>query len=122
VLSTVEEIDMAGWLVPALKAVLPHVGTIITAAAPVFTRRSADPDAAPTTLVQQQIAELQAAAAQNDAHVRELAEQLQTALSALERSAALAERRLSRTTWIASAAVAAAAVALATALFALAGG
>jgi len=112
---------MAGWLVPALKAVLPHVGTIISAAAPVFTRRAGDPSGTPASLMQQQIAELQAAAAQNDAHVRELAEQLQTALSALERSAALAERRLARVTWIASAAAVMGAAALVAALFSLAG-
>ncbi len=112
---------MAGWLVPALKAVLPHVGTIITAATPVFTRRTGDPATAPTALMQQQIAELQAAAAQNDAHVRELAEQLQTTVSALEKSAALAERRLKRATMIASLAIAAAATAMAAALIGLAG-
>ncbi len=112
---------MAGWLVPALKAVLPHVGTIITAATPVFTRRTAGADPTPGALMQQQIAELQAAAAQNDAHVRELAEQLQTTVTALERSAALAERRLKRATTIASLAMAAAVAALAAALFGLAG-
>jgi hypothetical protein len=31
---------MAGWLIPALKAVLLHVGTIISAAKPVFTKKS----------------------------------------------------------------------------------
>lgn len=113
---------MPGWLVPALKAVLPHVGTIISAAAPAFTRRTGDPSATPTSLMQQQIAELQTAAAQNDAHVRELAEQLQATLSALERSAALAEQRLVRATWVASAAGVVAVAALAAALFALAGG
>ena len=33
---------MPAWLLPALKAVLPHIGTIISAAAPVFTRKNAD--------------------------------------------------------------------------------
>jgi hypothetical protein len=44
---------MAGWLVPALKAVLPHVGTIIAAAGPVFTKRAVDPAAIPPALLQQ---------------------------------------------------------------------
>jgi len=30
---------MAGWLIPALKAVLPHVGDIVAAAKPVFTKK-----------------------------------------------------------------------------------
>jgi len=34
---------MAAWLLPALKAVLPHVGTLINVAAPVFTHKSALP-------------------------------------------------------------------------------
>ena len=30
---------MAAWLIPALKAIIPHVGTVIAAAAPVFTKK-----------------------------------------------------------------------------------
>ena len=30
---------MPSWLIPALKAILPHVGTIVDAAKPVFTRK-----------------------------------------------------------------------------------
>ena len=30
---------MAGWLIPALKAMLPHVGDIISAAKPVLTKK-----------------------------------------------------------------------------------
>jgi hypothetical protein len=83
---------MAAWLIPALKAVLPHVGTIISVAAPVFTKKTPAPgDAA---LLQQQITELQAAASGNAAHIRELAEQLKTTVEALEQAAAVANRRL----------------------------
>jgi hypothetical protein len=85
---------MASWIIPALKAVLPHVGTIISAARPIFTKTK--PDAVGLSAnapVQQQIAELQAAAAQNDAYIRELAEQLQRAVSALEDAARSAEAR-----------------------------
>lgn len=90
---------MAAWLLPALKAVLPHVGTIVSAAAPVFTKKRVDPVAGTTdtALLQQQISELQTAAAQNSAHIRELAEQIQSTVGALERAAAVAEARLRRT-------------------------
>ncbi len=48
---------MPAWLIPALKAALPHIATIISAAAPVFTRKA---DAAnQALLLQQQITELQ---------------------------------------------------------------
>jgi hypothetical protein len=76
------------WLIPALKAVLPHVATIVSAAAPVFTMKGA--------AVEQQIAELQTAASQNAANIKELAEQLRTTVAALEQAAADAETRLRR--------------------------
>ena len=68
---------MAAWLIPALKLVLPHVGTIFEAAAPVFTKKK--PEEAPNqnALLQQQITELQAAASQNAAHIKDLAAQLE---------------------------------------------
>ncbi len=87
---------MPAWLIPALKAVLPHVGTIVSAAAPVFTRKSADAVASHSSLPQQQIAELQAAVSENDAHIKKLAAQIQTTVEALENGAALAERRYAR--------------------------
>lgn len=112
---------MAGWLVPALKAVLPHVGTIISAAGPVFTRRTSDAAAVEPALLQRQINELQTAASQNANYIRELAEQLQTTVSALEQSAALAERRLQRATLLAGVAGIVALAALVVALVALPG-
>lgn len=84
---------MAAWLIPALKAVLPHVGTIVSAAAPAFTRKSAVAAANQAMLLQQQITELQAAASENDAHIKELAAQIQNTVEVLEKSALLAERR-----------------------------
>lgn len=97
---------MASWLIPALKAVLPHVGDIVAAAKPVFTKKKLEtapgaspapgPGAAPSDLVQQQIAELQAAASQQSAHIKELAAQLENTVSALEKAAQLAEERLRR--------------------------
>ena len=101
---------MPSWLLPALKAVLPHIGTIVDAAKPVFTRKkpteatAANPASA--DVVQQQIAELQAAASQNADNIKELAEQLQSTVAALQTSAALAESRLRRTTLFSSIAVA----------------
>ena len=98
---------MAAWLIPALKAVLPHIATIIAAAAPVFTRKSAD--AANQALQQQQITELQSAASQNAEHIKELAAQLQSTVAALEQGAAIAEARLRRAIllWISATAVSA---------------
>lgn len=87
---------MPAWLFPALKAVLPHVGTILSAAAPVFTKKGADTAANQTAMLQQQVTELQGAAARNDTHIRELAMQIRTTLEAIELGAALAERRYQR--------------------------
>ena len=89
---------MASWLIPTLKAILPHVGDVVSAVKPVFTRKKVGmtPASPGADLVQQQIAELQAAAAQNADHIKELASQLQSTVSALEQAAALAETRLRR--------------------------
>ena len=101
---------MAGWLIPALKAVLPHVGDIVAAAKPVFTKKK--PGAGAPGGEAQQIAELQAAVSQNAEHVRELAAQLQSTVTAIEKGAEVAESRLRR-------AVLFCAVAVALSLFAL---
>ena len=89
---------MPAWLIPALKAVLPHVGTIISVAVPAFTKKRADAAENPTSLQQQQIAELQAAVSQTAKHIRELAEQLQVTVKALEQAAAIADGRYRRPT------------------------
>jgi hypothetical protein len=86
---------MANWLLPALKAVLPHVGDILSAGKPAFTKRKPEA-AANQDLVQQQIAELQAAVSQQSAHTKELAAQLENTVSALQQAAELAEARLKR--------------------------
>jgi DNA-directed RNA polymerase sigma subunit (sigma70/sigma32) len=109
---------MAPWIIPALKAVLPHVKTIYDTAAPVFTKKKAENAPDPAGLVQQQIAELQAAAAQNTAHVKELAAQLQSTVDALQSAATLAENRLRRVTIIAAVASAFSLAALLVALVA----
>jgi DNA-directed RNA polymerase sigma subunit (sigma70/sigma32) len=106
---------MAPWIIPALKAILPHVKTIYDTASPVFTRKKAEAVPDPTALLQQQIAELQNAAAQNTAHVKALAAQLQSTVAALQEAAALSESRLRRVTLIAALAVAFSLAALLTA-------
>jgi ABC-type enterochelin transport system substrate-binding protein len=105
---------MPAWLLPALKAALPHIGTIISAAAPVFTRKA---DAAnQTLLLQEQIKELQSAASQNAAHIKELAAELQSTLAALEEAASIAEAKLRRALWLCVASTALSAIAAGIAL------
>jgi len=87
---------MASWLAAALKAVIPHVGDILSATKPAFTKRKPEIAANPPDLVQQQIAELQAAVSQQASHIKELAAQLENTVSALETAAQLAEARLRR--------------------------
>ena len=84
---------MPAWLLPAVKLILPHVGNIVAAAKPVFTKRR---EAADQSTVQQQIAELQAAATENATLVKELAEQLQLTVTALEQAAATTQERVRR--------------------------
>jgi hypothetical protein len=88
---------MAAWLIPAVKAILPFISPIVSSALPVFTTRKSDAAAAVQTgVLQQQITELQSAASQNALHVKELAEQLQKTVTALEQGAAVAELRFRR--------------------------
>jgi hypothetical protein len=115
---------MASWLIPALKAILPHVSDVVSAVRPVFTRKKTEAAAYTTAapsgdLVQQQIAELQAAAAQNADHIKELAAQLQITVAALESAEATAEARLRRAVMMCAAATAISVVALFVALAAL---
>ena len=84
---------MAAWMLPALKVILPHVGTIINAAKPVFSRKTAGVD---KPVPAEQIAELQAAITQNADHIKALAEQLQKTVAVLEQQAEAVEARLKR--------------------------
>ncbi|MGQ0651235.1 MAG: hypothetical protein ACT4P4_03030 [Betaproteobacteria bacterium] len=110
---------MASWLLPALKAVLPHVGDLVSAAKPVFTGRKAEPTSSEASLAQQQIAELQAATAQNATHIKELASKLQSTVSALEIAAQLTETRLRRALIVCALAAGVSCAALGVALFTL---
>ena len=84
---------MPSWIVPAVRLILPHVGNIVAAAKPVFTHRR---EAADRNTVAKQIAELQSAATENAALVKELAEQLQATIAALESSNAQTQERVRR--------------------------
>ena len=83
--------------------------------------RSSAEATATQALVQQQVAELQAAASQNASHSRELAAQLQTTLATLEQAALDAEARLRGLRRLCLAALATAAASLALAVFLLLG-
>src|SRR3954471_18424601 len=110
---------MPSWLWPAVKLILPHVGNIVAAAKPAFTKlRNGDP-AEQTNVVQQQIAELQAAASENATHIKELAEQLRLTVATLEKGAADTEARIKRAYAIAVAAALLALIALAAACYGL---
>jgi len=111
---------MPAWLLPAIKLILPHVGTIVAAGKPVFTKRKADTGEV-SGVVQQQIAELQAAVSENAGLVKELAEQLQLTITALEQAAAATQERVKRLYAISVAAMLVALVALLLAIIALTG-
>ena len=110
---------MASWLIPTLKAILPHVSDVVSAVRPVFTRKKVEAAASAGDLLQQQIAELQTAAAQNADHIKELAAQLQSTVAALESAALTAEARLRRAVVMCAVAMAISVVALFVALAAL---
>lgn len=109
---------MAGWLQAALKAVIPHVGDIVSATKPAFTSRKPEPAANQPELVQQQIAELQSAVSQQAANVKELAAQLENTVLALEKAAQVGEARLRRILFCTALAVAFAFAALGVAIVA----
>jgi len=101
---------MAAWLIPALRAVLPHVGTIISAASPVFTKKRMGAAADQNALLQEQIAELQGAVSQNAANIKELAAELESTVLTTQAS-------LKRATLLCVAALGLSVIALGAALF-----
>lgn len=112
---------MPAWLLPAVKLILPHVGSIVAAAKPhFFTKRKATVGD-DSSVVQQQISELQAAASENAALVKELAEQLQLTVTALEQAAAATQERVKRLYAICVAAMLVALAALLVAVIAVTG-
>jgi t-SNARE complex subunit (syntaxin) len=109
---------MAAW-VSALKAVLPYVTNIVTAAIPAFTARRGQDRSA--EVMAQQIAELQGAATHNAESVKVLAEQLQRTVSAVEQGAVNVERAIRSLRALALAALLLALAALCAALLVLVG-
>ncbi len=110
---------MPAWLIPAFKAVLPHIGTIVAAAAPVFTKKRGEVASNEMTLLQQQITELQAAASANDAYIKDLAAQIEKTVAALEKGASIAEQTQKRMLGLCMTATVVSVVALCVALFIL---
>ena len=111
---------MAAWLIPAVKAILPFISPIVSSALPVFTTRKSDEAAAAqASVLQRQITELQSAASQNALHVKELAEQLQKTVTALEQGAAVAESRFSRLAALCGVAIVLSLLAMGVSLFAI---
>lgn len=106
---------MPVWFAPLLKA-LPHLATIATATGHAFTKHK--PSAAETDIVQQQIAELQAAASRTDTDVRDLAAQVRDALTTIERGGALTQEHIQRLYRLCIAALGVAAVAIVVAVVA----
>ena len=102
---------MPAWLIPALKAALPHVASIVAAASPAFTRKNT----ADQNVLQQQITELQSAATTNDAHIKELAAQIKNTVELLE----VAESRHQRLLALCIGAIVLSLLALGIAIFAL---
>ena len=82
---------MAAWL-PVLKASLPYITQIVTAALPMFTSKPGDADSA--ELVPRQIEELQLAVTQNAESVKELATQLQNTIENLGSGASDLQREM----------------------------
>lgn len=102
---------MATWL-PVAKAILPYLGEIINAAKPAFTKRSGANAISQIEILQQQVVELQSASLQNMQNTKELAEQLQTAISTLERTLLASDEKVRRAGWIASISLALSVIAL----------
>ena len=84
---------MAAWI-PVIKASLPYVTQIVTAAIPAFT--SKPPNAPPDEVVPKQIEELQAAVTHNAEAVKGLATQLKETIEALDQSAVKLDAELAR--------------------------
>jgi hypothetical protein len=82
---------MAAWL-PALKASLPYITQVVTAAIPMFTSKPENANSA--ALVPQQIEELQVAVVENAEKVQGLATQMQNNLESLSSGASDLQREM----------------------------
>ena len=107
---------MAVWL-PLLKASLPYVTQLVTAAIPAFTSRSTTEKAA--DIVPKQIAELQSAVTHNAESVKALAAQLKEAIESIDAGAAALQQEVKRAKRLAAAAILLALLAVSVAVWAL---
>lgn len=105
------------WL-PVLKASLPYLTQLVSAAIPAFTSRQGNERG--DAVVARQIEELQTAATHNAESIRMLAERLQQSLQGVESAVVEMERKAARLRWLALAASGIAILALALAGLALA--
>jgi len=110
---------MAAWLPGVIKASLPYVTQIITAAIPAFTSKPSN--VAGDELVPKQIAELQTAVTHNAEAVKGLAVQLKETLEGIDQGAANLQRELTRMRRLVVAATAIAIAGLAVAVASLLG-
>lgn len=107
---------------PAVKAILPHVGTIIAAAKPVFRTRKVDENAATQAhVLQEQITELQNVTSNNVIMMQDLALQLKQTLTSIEQAASLVEARFRRQAFLSASAMLISVVAIAFSAAALLG-
>lgn len=82
---------MAAWL-PLLKASLPYITQIVTAAIPAFTSKTYTDK--PAEVIPTQIAELQSAVTQNAEAVKALATQLKGTIEGIDTGAAKLEQEI----------------------------
>jgi hypothetical protein len=94
------------------KLVVSNLDTIIGVVKPVFTRKDAAAAPDPSALLNQQVAELQAAATANAERIGQLAAQLKEVVAGLEQAAASAAAEHARTRRLAWAGIAMGATAL----------
>lgn len=85
---------MAAWG-PVIKASLPYLTQIVTAAIPAFTPKPPPTDR-PDEVQNQQIAELQTAVTRNAESVKGLATQLKDTIEVIDQGAGRLERELTR--------------------------
>jgi hypothetical protein len=94
------------------KLVFANLDTIVGVAKPLFTRKKAESLPTQADLINQQIAELQAASSGNAEQIRELAAQLKQVVAALDEAAAVAASEREGARKLAIAALAASALSL----------
>jgi hypothetical protein len=109
---------MAVQILPILKAVMPYIAQVATAAIPAFTSK---PEAAKSDpVVSNQIEELQTAATQNAQSIQVLAEKLNQAIQDLEGAVQGARRKIATYKALIFCSLVLSAISLATSIFVIA--